>query len=162
MANIPGNPSAGGNKHKRGITTYVTFGYVCGSWASCSKYYWTVCIRGRNNDQSVLQSHWQHMATTCSYLSSELVIFGLSVVSRWSASLPSSDLLDDATWVTGDWMWENIFARSWRHASSSASENPLTCFVNELQNVRRRRGTCNDCVSLYASCQNNHNRAVHI
>jgi len=29
-----GNPSVGGVKCKRGPATYVTFGYLCGSWAS--------------------------------------------------------------------------------------------------------------------------------
>jgi len=44
-------------------------------------------------------------------------------VSGWSPALPSGDFDDDltatvsdvpgeATWVTGDWMWENIFTTS--------------------------------------------------
>ena len=52
-------------------------------------------------------------------------------------------------------MCENILATSWRHASSSASENRLMWLVSDVQNDSKRWGKCNDCVSLYASCQNN-------
>ena len=35
------NISVRGVKRKRGIATYVTFGHICGSWASCFFLCWT-------------------------------------------------------------------------------------------------------------------------
>jgi len=101
------------------------------------------------------------LSVSTEVLTSQLFLSG--VRSR-SPALKSEDLADlrlamsdvpgDATWGSGGWMWENILATSWRHASSSSSDSSLIWLVSELQNDSNRRGKCNDCVSLYVSWKN--------